>query len=68
MAIRSTTARIYPASCSEGLCPLRHGEVCGHARGLALQLSQGQGRQPLASEGAPLAAGVRLICTSRIQV
>jgi hypothetical protein len=29
-----------------------------HARGLTIQLSQGQGRQPLRSEGAPPAAGV----------
>jgi hypothetical protein len=29
-----------------------------HARGLTIQLSQGQGRQPLRPEGAPLAAGV----------
>jgi hypothetical protein len=29
-----------------------------HARGLTIQLSQGQGRQPLRPEGAPPAAGV----------
>ena len=29
-----------------------------HARGLTIQLSQGQGRQPLVPEGAPPAAGV----------
>ena len=29
-----------------------------HARGLTMQLSQGQGRQPLRPEGAPPAAGV----------
>ena len=29
-----------------------------HARGLTIQLSQGQGRQPLQPEGAPPAAGV----------
>ena len=29
-----------------------------HARGLTIQLSQGQGRQPLGPEGAPPAAGV----------
>ena len=29
-----------------------------HARGLTIQLSQGQGRQPLRPEGAPRAAGV----------
>jgi hypothetical protein len=44
------------------------GGVCGHARGLVLQLSQGQGRQPLAPEGAPLAAGVRLVRPSQVRV
>jgi hypothetical protein len=29
-----------------------------HARGLTIQLSQGQGRQPLRPEGAPPATGV----------
>jgi hypothetical protein len=29
-----------------------------HTRGLTIQLSQGQGRQPLRPEGAPPAAGV----------
>jgi len=29
-----------------------------HARGLTIQLSQGQGRQPFRPEGAPPAAGV----------
>ena len=29
-----------------------------HARGLTIQLSQSQGRQPLRPEGAPPAAGV----------
>ncbi len=29
----------------------------GHARGLTIQLSQGQGRQPLVPEGAPPARG-----------
>ena len=29
-----------------------------HARGLTIQLSQGQGRQPLVPKGAPPAAGV----------
>ena len=29
-----------------------------HARGLTIQRSQGQGRQPLRLEGAPPAAGV----------
>ena len=29
-----------------------------HARGLTIQLSQGQGRQPLRPGGAPRAAGV----------
>jgi len=29
-----------------------------HARGLTIQRSQGQGRQPLRPEGAPPAAGV----------
>ena len=29
-----------------------------HARGLTIQLSQSQGRQPLRPEGAPRAAGV----------
>jgi len=29
-----------------------------HARGLTIQLSQGQGRQPVRPEGAPPAAGV----------
>jgi len=37
--------------------------VCGpvesqHARGLTIQLPQGQGRQPRRPEGAPPAAGV----------
>jgi hypothetical protein len=31
-----------------------------HARGLAIQLSQGQGRQLLMPEGAPPAVGVQL--------
>ncbi len=34
-------------------------------RGLAIQLSQGQGRQPLTPEGAPRAAGVRLARAAR---
>jgi hypothetical protein len=29
-----------------------------HARGLTIQLSQGQGRQPLRPKGAPWATGV----------
>ena len=29
-----------------------------HTRGLTIQLSQGQGRQPLRPEGAPPAAGM----------
>jgi hypothetical protein len=50
------------------LCDSKHAMVvvqteCGtvesqHARGLTIQLSQGQGRQPLRPEGAPPAAGV----------
>src|SRR5215813_11239244 len=28
MATRDTTARIYPASCSEGRCPLRQDGIC----------------------------------------
>jgi hypothetical protein len=36
-----------------------------HARGLTIQLSQGQGRQPLVPEGAPLAAGVPRSNTAR---
>ena len=28
MAVRGTTARIYPASCLEGRCPLRHDGIC----------------------------------------
>jgi hypothetical protein len=28
MAVRGTTARLYPASCSEGRCPLRHDGIC----------------------------------------
>jgi hypothetical protein len=39
--------------------PTEHGTVeSQHARGLTIQLSQGQGRQPLPPEGAPPAAGV----------
>jgi hypothetical protein len=34
-------------------------------RGLAIQLSQGQGRQPRAAEGAPLAVGGRLSRAAR---
>jgi hypothetical protein len=34
------------------------GVVLPRVRGLAIQLSQGQGRQPLAPEGAPRTAGV----------
>ena len=36
----------------------RSGAQSQHARGLTIQLSQGQGRQPLRPEGAPPAAGV----------
>ena len=45
---------------------LPSGQRCkgdGNVSGLAMQLSQGQGRQPLAPEGAPPAAGVRLACS-----
>src|SRR5215831_16818498 len=42
------------------LPPLTEGEGCqssGHASGLTIQLSQGQGRQPLVPKGAPPARG-----------
>jgi len=41
------------------MVPTERGPVeSQHARGLTIQRSQGQGRQPLGPEGAPPAAGV----------
>jgi hypothetical protein len=47
-------------SCGK-IVSLPEGQGCqsgGHASGLTIQLSQGQGRQPLVPKGAPPAAGV----------
>jgi hypothetical protein len=62
---RSTPVSFYIQALRESA---RHGGFDGttargivesqHARGLTIQLSQGQGRQPFRPEGAPPAAGV----------
>jgi hypothetical protein len=51
--------RLYDSTHAMVVVPTERGTVeSQHARGLTIQLSQGQGRQPLRPEGAPPAAGV----------
>ena len=51
--------RLYESTHAMVVVPTERGTVeSQHARGLTIQLSQGQGRQPLRPEGAPPAAGV----------
>jgi hypothetical protein len=51
--------RLYDSKHAMVVVPTARGTVeSQHARGLTIQLSQGQGRQPLRPEGAPPAAGV----------
>jgi hypothetical protein len=51
--------RLYSSTHARVMIQTERGRVeSQHARGLTIQLSQGQGRQPLRPEGAPPAAGV----------
>ena len=51
--------RLYESTHAMVVVPTERGTVeSQHTRGLTIQLSQGQGRQPLRPEGAPPAAGV----------
>ena len=57
---RSPLCAILPCTHAMVVVQTARGPVeSQHAHGLTIQLSQGQGRQPLRPEGAPRAAGVR---------